>query len=56
MHEEGLEPAMTQLKYLVYLLGSFKIMKLQLLDYNYMYIHNNLPDQLNYNFHYSLQL
>ena len=57
MHEEGLEPAMTQLKYLfyffVYLLGSIRILKL---DYNYMYIHNNLHDQLNYNFHFLVYL
>ena len=35
-----------------------RIMKLNLwlLDYNYMYIHNNLHNQLNYDFLYSLQL
>ena len=54
------KPKLTQLKYLFYffvhLLDSIRILHLQLLDYNYMYIHNNLHDQLNYNFHYSLQL
>ena len=54
------KPTMTQLKclfyFFVYLLHSTSILKLKLLDYNYMYIHNNLHDQLNYNFHYSLQL
>ena len=39
---------MTQLKYLFYifvhLLDSIRILKLQLLDYNYMYIHNNLHE------------
>ena len=43
------KPTMTQLKYLfyfVYLLDMIRILKLQLLDYNYMYIHNNLHNPL----------
>ena len=60
MHKEGLETYNDSIKYLFYfflhLLDSIRILKLQLLDYNYMYIHNNLHDQLSYNFHYSLQL
>ena len=46
MYKEGL---VTQLKYLFYffvhLLDSIRILKLQLLNYNYMYIHNNLHGQ-----------
>ena len=53
------QPEMAQLKYLFYfvhLLDSIRILKLQLFDNNYMYIHNNLHDQLNYNLNYSLHL
>ena len=54
MHKEGLEITMTQLNSYSTIcipLDSIRVLKLQLLDHNYMYIHNNLHNQLNYNFH-----
>ena len=57
MHKEGLETYNGLIKiFILLLLDRIEKLELQLLDYNYMCIRNNLHDQSNYNFHYSLPI
>ena len=60
MLKEGLETYNVLIKIFILLLcisiRQDRDIELQLLDYNYVYIHNNLHDKLNYNFDYYLQM